>query len=62
MMQTAKQTLKEILEKLPDDASYDEIIYEINLNKKIDNALKDIKEGRTYSEEEALVRLKKWLQ
>jgi hypothetical protein len=61
-MQTAKETIKEILEKLPDDASYDDIIYEIHLNKKIDSALMDIKEGRTYSEEEALIRLKKWLK
>jgi hypothetical protein len=61
-MQSAKNTIKKILNKLPEDATYDDIIYEIHLNKKIDSALRDVKEGRTYSEEQALKRLEKWLK
>lgn len=51
--QTAKQAAKELLDHLPEQASWDDIMYELYVRQKIEQGLKDIEEGRIVSHEEA---------
>jgi len=60
-VKTAKDEVREILEGLPEDASLEEIQYQIYVRQKIDRGLKDLDEGRTVTQEEAERRMAKWL-
>jgi predicted transcriptional regulator len=44
---TAKEAAKDILDRLPDKATWDDILYELHVRQKIDAGLKDVEEGRT---------------
>ena len=61
-MAMAKQEVSKILEKLPDDVSYEDIQYHIYVRQKIDKGLKDIEEGRVLDPEEVERRMAKWLE
>ena len=56
-MQTAKQAAKQIIEQMPDQASWDDIMYEFYVKQKIEKGLKAVEDGRTISHEEAKRRL-----
>ena len=57
MMQTAKQTAQQVIEHLPEQASWDEIMYELYVQQKIAKGLEAVKEGQYVSDEEARKRL-----
>jgi hypothetical protein len=61
-MSAAKQEVLRILERLPDDASLEDIQYHIYVRQKIDHGLEDVEAGRTLSEEEFDRRMEKWLE
>jgi hypothetical protein len=48
----AKEEVRRLLERLPDDASLEDIQYHIYVRQKILGGLEDIEAGRTLSEEE----------
>jgi len=56
-MQTAKQMARQVIEHLPEQASWDEIIYELYVQQKIAKGLEAIKQGDHVSDEEARKRL-----
>ena len=56
-MQNAKQAAREVINRLPDQASWDDIMYELYVKQKIEAGLKAAKEGRTLTQEEAKRRL-----
>ncbi len=56
-MQTAKQAAKQIIDHLPDQASWDDIMYELYVKQKIEKGLNAIEQGHTVSHEEAKRRL-----
>ena len=56
-MQSAKQAAKQIIDHLPEKASWDDIMYELYVKQKIENGLEAIEQGRTVSHEEAKRRL-----
>jgi predicted transcriptional regulator len=60
-MQTVKEQVKEMLDVLPEDTTYDDIHYHLFVREKIDKGIKDIEEGRIVTEEEMDARFKKWL-
>ena len=60
-MSTAKEEVREMLDRLPDDVSYEDIQYHIYVRQKVERGLKDIEEGRVESQEEAERRMSKWL-
>jgi predicted transcriptional regulator len=60
-METAKEQVQEILERLPDDASLEDIQYHIYVRQKIQQGLDDVESGRTVPHEEVQRRLAKWL-
>ena len=58
----AKQAVIELLEKLPDDASFDDIQYHIYVRQKIERGLEDVAAGRVVDQEEVERRMAKWLE
>ena len=56
-MATPKQAAKELIEHLPDQASWDDIMYELYVKQKIEAGLKAVAEGRTVPHEEVKRRL-----
>ena len=61
-MNAAKQEVMRILERLPEDASFEDIQYHIYVRQKIEHGLEDAEAGRTLSEEEFDQRMAKWLE
>jgi predicted transcriptional regulator len=60
-MNTAKEEVRKILDRIPDDVSYEDIQYHIYVREKIERGLKDVEEGRVLSQEEAEQRMSRWL-
>jgi predicted transcriptional regulator len=61
-MSAAKEEVRLLLERLPDDASLEDIQYHLYVRQKIDHGLEDVESGRTLSEEEFDRRMAKWLE
>ncbi len=59
-MATAKEHIAEILERQPDDSSYDEIVRELAFDLMVQRGLKDSDERRTVPNEEMARRIKAW--
>lgn len=53
-MSTVKQIAFEVIEQLPDDCTWDDVIYELYVREKIERGLADSAAGRTVSHEEVL--------
>lgn len=60
-MQTAKQEVSELLKRLPEDCSLEDIQYHLYVLQKIERGLKDVEEGRVYTQEEVEKMMSKWL-
>ncbi|MEL0083050.1 MAG: hypothetical protein VW985_08455 [Gammaproteobacteria bacterium] len=56
-MATAKESVQQTLDHLPDQASWDDIMYELYVKQKIEKGLQAAKEDRVVSHEEAKKRL-----
>jgi hypothetical protein len=61
MAATAKDAVREILEQLPEDASYEEIRYRIYVREKVEKSRQAVREGRVLSQVEVESRMAKWL-
>jgi predicted transcriptional regulator len=60
-MQSAKQDVSELLNRLPEDCSLEDIQYHLLVLQKIQRGLKDIEEGEAYTQEEVEKMMSKWL-
>lgn len=60
-MNTAKDEVRELLSKLPEDCSLEDIQYHLYVIEKTQHGLRVAEEQGTYSQVEAEDRLKKWL-
>ena len=56
-MSTVKEQAKELIDTLPDQAKWDDIMYELYVKKKINLALEAAEEGRIIPREEVKKRL-----
>jgi predicted transcriptional regulator len=56
-MNIVKEEAKKLIDKLPDSATWDDIMYEFYVKQKITTGLKAAEEGRVVSHEEAKKRL-----
>ena len=56
-MATPKQAAKDLIEHLPDQASWNDIMYELYVKQKIEAGIKAAAEGRTVPHEEVKRRL-----
>ncbi len=57
MTMTVKEHLKHMIDYIPDQASFDDVMYELCVIQKIEKGLQAADEGRTLSHEEAKKRL-----
>ena len=55
-MSVVREEAKKILDTLPDEASWDDVMYEMYVRKKIDEGIKAADEGRVVSNEEVKKR------
>ncbi len=56
-MQSAKQAAKAIIDHLPEQASWDDIMYELYVKQKIEEGLADIEADRTIPHEQVKAEL-----
>ena len=56
-MQTAKEAARHLIDRLPDQATWEDIMYELYVKQKSEAGLKAVKEGRTIPHEEMKRRL-----
>jgi hypothetical protein len=61
-MQTTKQEVSDLLNRLPDDCTLEDVQYHLYVLQKIERGLKDIEEGRVYTQEEVEKKMSKWLE
>ncbi len=60
-MQAAKKEVSELLARLPEDCTLDDIQYHLYALQKIENGLKDADAGRVITQKEVEKRMSKWL-
>ena len=53
-----KTEARQIVDRLPDDATWDDLIYEIYVRQSIDAGLKDSREGQTVAVDEVRRKLR----
>jgi predicted transcriptional regulator len=56
-MSSAKQAARELIECLPDSASWNDLMYELYVKQKIEEGLKELDEGRSIPHEAVKLRL-----
>jgi len=59
---TAKETVRALLDRLPDDCSLDDVLYHLYVVQTVDEGLADIEAGRVIPHDEVAAGLRrKWL-
>jgi len=61
-MVSAKQQIQAILDRVSEDASFEEILYQLYLRRKVEQGECDLEDGRAVSNEEARARVDQWLE
>lgn len=56
-MQSAKQAARQIIEHLPEQAGWDQIMYQLDVQQKIEAGLADVRAGHTVSHKEVKTEL-----
>jgi hypothetical protein len=59
-MTAAKQEAKKIIDSLPEDTSYDEILKELAFDRMIQRGLKDSQDNKTITNEEMKNTITQW--
>jgi hypothetical protein len=60
-MSQAKEIVMRLLNNLPDDCTLEDIQYHLHAIQKIQKGLQDIKDGNTYTQQQAEARLAKFI-
>lgn len=58
---SAKQTVRDVLKRMPDDCTLEDIQYQLYLRQKLEKSLAAAGVGRVVPHEEVKKRLSKWL-
>ena len=61
-MQTAKKEVSDLLDRLPDNCTLEDVQYHLYVIQKIERGLKDEEEGHVYEENEIEKKMSKWLE
>jgi predicted transcriptional regulator len=61
-MATIKQSLREFVETLPDDVSWEEVQRRLYVRQQIERGLADVAAGRVVDSAEAERRMSRWLE
>jgi predicted transcriptional regulator len=56
-MSILKDEAKKIIENLPENATWDDLMYQLYVKKRVETGLKEIENGETFSHEEVKKRL-----
>lgn len=56
-----KQAARRLVDQLDDDASFEDIQYELYVVQQIERGLQEVEAGKTVSHEEARAHLSRWL-
>ena len=59
---TTKEAIIELIRKLPDDATVDEIMAELYARRTIEQGLKELDDGRSVPHEDVKRRLARWIE
>lgn len=59
---TTKEAIIELIRKLPDDATIDDVMGELYVRRSIEEGLRELDEGQGIPHEEVKQRLAKWLE
>ena len=57
---TVKDKMKSVIEDQPDDATYEEILRELTLERMVEKGLADVRQGRGISNKEMGDRIRSW--
>ena len=57
-----KQEVRQLLDRLPENASFEEIQYHIYVREKVARGLREVREGRTLSDRDVRLRFARWLE
>jgi predicted transcriptional regulator len=61
-MPPAKETVRELLDRLPDDCSLEEVLYHLYVLQKIDPGLRDVAAGRVIPHDQVMQEFRnKWV-
>lgn len=60
-MATAKQDVRRLLDRLPEEASLEDIQYHLYVLQRIERGCEDVKAGRVLPQDEVEQRLARWL-
>lgn len=61
-MQTAKQEVSDLLARLPENCSLEDIQYHLYVLQKIESGLEDSREGNVHTQEDVEKMMAKWLE
>jgi len=59
-MSMVKEEAIRLIEKMPDDCTLEDILYELYLKQKVDKGLRDIEQGQVLEHEEVKQRVFRW--
>ena len=62
MEASPKSVALRMIESMPEDASLEDIMYELFFRQRIDHGLKELVQGQTVSQDEVKRSLAEWLQ
>jgi predicted transcriptional regulator len=60
-MSSVKRAVLDLVKKLPDDCTLEDVQYQLYVRQKVDRSMKAVAAGRVHSHEEVKKRLAKWL-
>ncbi len=59
-MASTKEQLRELIERLPDDCTVEEVQYHLYVRQKVERGLQEVRDGRVLSQEAVERRMAKW--
>ncbi len=59
-MASTKEQLRELIERLPDDCTVEEVQYHLYVQQKVERGLQEVRDGRVLSQEAVERRMAKW--
>jgi predicted transcriptional regulator len=62
MAETTKDKAIEVIQRLPEDASFEDILYELELLARIERGFREAAEGKLVPHEEVVRRMSGWLE
>jgi hypothetical protein len=61
MMNTLKDKVRKLFNDLPDDSTFEDIMYHLYVREKIERGFAEVRGGKVLSQEEVERRMEKWL-